>query len=159
MFRSYIFAFGIFFALSGGLEAQDRQHRNADHGPIATLLQWRGELRLSRDQVAQLRRIDEETDQANRPHLVQLRQYRAQARALGPVEELTPEKQVQFDAYMAQARPHQDRILENSWAAMREVSRVLSRAQKERMKELLRDSHYNRERSSGNPPSPDDRDQ
>ena len=140
--------------LSGGLAAQDRsQSRGSDDGWIAALLHMRQELRLSPEQITQLRRIDSETEELNRPMVASLRQIRSRVRSLGPMDQFTPEKRAQFNAYLAQGRPHIDKIHENNFAAMRKVGEVLSNWQKERMRELLNNANVNRERSSNNPPS------
>ncbi len=155
MLRSHIFAFGLLLlGLSSAAEAQDRQERKGpESGPIATLIHMRAELRLSDQQVTQLEQLDERTEELNKPFVARLHELRRRARALGHYSDLSPEARAQFDAYMEEGQPFLKSIHENNMAAMREVGRILSNDQKEKMRELLRNANRNRERSGSSPPA------
>jgi hypothetical protein len=116
-------------------------------GPVHTLLRFQTELRLTATQVTQLQRIDQETDELNRPLVSGLREIRGRVRALGPMDSLTPEQQATFDSYMAEARPLMKGIEQNNCAAMQQVGNTLTEAQKERLSVILRGTNRNRERS------------
>ncbi len=144
----------LLLGLGGGVQAQDRQNSDGpDSGPIATLIHMRAQLRLSDQQVAQLRQLDRQTEERNRPFVARLHELRRKARALGHYSRLSPEARAQFDAYMEEGQPLLQSIHENNMAAMREVGRILSDEQKETMRELLRNASRNRERSGSFPPS------
>ena len=154
MLRSQIVAFMLLLGLSGGVQAQDRQESmGPDSGPIATLIHMRAQLRLSEQQVTELRQLDEQTEARNRPFVARLHELRRRARALGHYSRLSPEARAQFDAYMQEGQPLLQSIHENNMTAMREVGHILSDKQKETMRELLQNANRDRERSRSIPPS------
>jgi hypothetical protein len=161
MARSLILAVALLVGAAGILEAQNRSSgsRQTEAGPIHTLLEMRSELRLRPEQMAELQRIDAETEQLNQPHVASLRDIRDKVRKLGPPDNLSPDGQTLFESYMLEARPLWERIRANNWEAMRRVGRVLSRWQIERMERLLKESvNRNRERN-GHFPAPSERGQ
>ncbi len=125
--------------LVGSAGVLSGQARSSEPGPVGTLLDLRETLALSSQQISRLEQIDAEMDEQNRPLVRQLAEIRRQIRALGPRSERTDEQRARFEAFVDEARPLMRQIEENNRAAMKRVGRVLTKAQKAQVKELIRD--------------------
>lgn len=136
MIRTTIFTLLLVMGTVTLLPAQGRQ---ADPGPVETLLEMRESLALTATQVASLERIDAAMDTQNRPLVRQLSAIRRQIRALGPRSEMSTEQRARFEAHLEEARPLMRQIEQNNRSAMKQVGRLLTKEQKDQVEEVLRE--------------------
>jgi hypothetical protein len=108
------------------------------HGPLDRLVEARDRLGLTDEQVMRLRRIQMELRRRNEPLVQQLLEIRARTRPGVPPGDLSPEEQEALRAAIREARPLMQRIRANNRGAMARVARVLTPAQRHRLREELR---------------------
>lgn len=120
--------------------------------PFAVLLRHRGELRLSRAQVARLEAVGRALEERNRPLRQQLRRQREEflERRRAQVGRLSPEQRrdtlrrlreerARGEGLPPQMRPVVERMRANTRRAMEDAQRVLTPEQKRRARALVRD--------------------
>ncbi len=140
--------------------------------PFAALLRHRGELRLSRAQVARLEAVGRALEERNRPLRQQLRRQREEfvERRRAQVGRLSPEQRrdtlrrlreerARGEGLPPQMRPVVERMRANTRRAMEEAQRVLTPEQKRRARALVRERRTEarervRERRGGAPARP-----
>ncbi len=100
--------------------------------PIEILLARSAELRLSPEQAARLRAIQQELHTANDPLVTQLVAIRHDVRARGAVHprDMTPDERSAFRAAVQRARPLMQAIGRNNVQAMERVGEALTAEQK-----------------------------
>lgn len=127
--------------------------------PFAVLLRHRGELRLSRAQVARLEAVGRALEERNRPLRQQLRRQREEfvERRRAQVGRLSPEQRrdtlrrlreerARGEGLPPQMRPVVERMRANTRRAMEEAQGVLTPEQKRRARALVRERVEARER-------------
>ncbi len=159
MIRSVVLALILLVTTSAASLGQARpaQDRNADPGPIGTLLIWKAELGLSESQVARLQEIEVSVDRQNQQPLEQLTEIRRRLRELGPRHRMDPEKAAQFDAYTASMRPLAKQLETNMRRGMTQAIAQLTEAQRRDVWRLMQQQQQrdsNRDRNSNPPRSP-----
>lgn len=128
-----------------GLAAQRPPSPEAEqpgrHGPVEMLLRNRERLGLDSLQLARLEEIGRRMEERNRPMVTRLLDMRRQLRSEFPVppEEMTPAQREEFHRRLQDARPLMKEIRENNRAAMREVGELLTQAQKEAVRQMIRE--------------------
>ncbi len=100
--------------------------------PIEILLARSAELRLSSEQAARLKAIQQDLHAANEPLVQQLVAIRHEVRARGDVHprDMTPEQRTAFRAAVQRARPLMQTIGRNNVQAMEQVGDALTAEQK-----------------------------
>ncbi len=122
--------------------------------PIGRLLDWRGNLALSADQVRRLETLRNEFEQRNRPLIDQVSRARADSRSNPGT--LAQRRRARHD-YMQQ---HPElasafkQLRENRRVAVRDALSILNDSQRRKVKQMrreewVRDHHRSRSRSTG----------
>lgn len=122
-------------------------------GPVEVLLSNRATLSLTATQVAQLEAIERDMEAANRSLVLRLIELRREMRARPRLRdrEATVEQRAEMRRLMDEARPLYVEIRANNRSAMGRVGDVLTPAQKEQVRELIRE-RINREGRGGRSP-------
>ncbi len=111
--------------------------------PVNTVLKHREAWGLTPDQVTRLEEIHQRMVEQNRPLVRQLLEIRSAPGAPPKVrpEEMTPEQRQEWQRRVEQARPIMRQIHQNNHRAMDEVRAVLNPAQREQLREWLKERH------------------
>jgi Spy/CpxP family protein refolding chaperone len=154
MIRIALLALTLLLGAGATLEGQNRPARDGagrgqEQGAIDMLLELRGQLALTTEQVARLQQIDARIDEKNRPLVEQMSQIRRQMRGLGPQQNHTAQQRAQHEALMEEARPILQQIMANNRSGMDEVGGVLTPPQRTRLAELIRDRVNHERNGSG----------
>ncbi|HUE97576.1 MAG TPA: hypothetical protein VMN39_13025 [Longimicrobiaceae bacterium] len=139
MIRTVGLAFLAFLATSASLDAQGRDHADAEDGPVHALIEMRTRIGLTDDQVTRLRALDSSLQARNEPVVSRLMAVRRSIRELGRRRDFTSEQRAQYEAYLDEARPLMKQIRENNNAAMRQIGSVLTEVQRRQLSEILRE--------------------
>jgi predicted transglutaminase-like cysteine proteinase len=148
-------------------ERQGQRGERRGRNPLAMLIAHRQQLNLTDAQVSQLQAIRQRLEAQNRPLMERVRSLRQQAglpdfrrerreQGQGQAEgqeqgrrerpQLTPEQRQAMQRLRPQLQPIMQQLRANNQAAMKEVQSVLTDAQKQQIRQFMRQRGHGRER-------------
>ena len=156
MIRSVVLALILLVTTSAASVGQSRPQpsKQADPGPIGTLLLWKADLGLNESQITRLTEIEAAVDRQNQQPLEQLTEIRRRLMTLGPRHRLDADGIAQYDAYTASMRPLAKQLERNMHEAMTQAIGVLTEAQRRDVGRLMQQQQQrdrNRDRNGNSP--------